>query len=181
MAVFSEAAEQEEVAGWGPGPATASGQTAAARLSSVVTQLLVSPDDHWAALVTPRVTHLYDLSALKYHGRLPVFEVRCLVLCPGPPAQAACPVIDLWKSEHNIVILATDSGKSGRLDESVLLYVFAHLSQVVLQSSVPLGELRLMLAVLHFLKVALAPSWLASTVSIEATIKSGAVCYLSHL
>ncbi|CAL8461915.1 g1446 [Coccomyxa elongata] len=73
-ATFSEAAQQEEVAGWAPGPATASGRTAAARLASVVTQLLVSPDNRWAALVTPRLTHLYDLAAMKYHGRLPVFE-----------------------------------------------------------------------------------------------------------
>lgn len=83
-ATFSEAAQQEEVAGWAPGPATASGRTAAARLASVVTQLLVSPDDRWAALVTPRLTHLYDLVAMKYHGRLPVFEVCCLMLSRGP-------------------------------------------------------------------------------------------------
>lgn len=46
----------------------------------MVTQLLVSPDDSWAALVTPWLTHLYDLTAMKYHGRLPVFEVRPLYL-----------------------------------------------------------------------------------------------------
>ena len=53
-----------------------SGQTAAEQLSAVVSDVVVSPDAAWAALVLHQRVEVYNLAASKHHGRLPVFEVR---------------------------------------------------------------------------------------------------------
>lgn len=53
-----------------------SGQTAAEQLSAVVSDVVVSPDAAWAALVLLQRVEVFNLAASKHHGRLPVFEVR---------------------------------------------------------------------------------------------------------
>ena len=53
-----------------------SGQTAAEQLSAVVSDVVVSPDAAWAALVLHQRLEVFNLAARKHHGRLPVFEVR---------------------------------------------------------------------------------------------------------
>ena len=59
-----------------PAPAgQRSGQTAAERLSAVVSDIVVSPDAAWAALVLHQRVEVFNLAASKHHGRLPVFEV----------------------------------------------------------------------------------------------------------
>ena len=53
-----------------------SGQTAAEQLSAVLSDVVVSPDAAWAALVLHQRVEVFNLAASKHHGRLPVFEVR---------------------------------------------------------------------------------------------------------
>jgi hypothetical protein len=40
-----------------------------------VSQLHVSADGRWAAQITHRAAHLFNLESLEYHGQLPPFEV----------------------------------------------------------------------------------------------------------
>lgn len=109
-ATFSEAAQGMDAAQQAPGT---SGRSAAERFGSVVTQLLVSHGDRWAALVTPQLTHLYDLKAMKYHGRLPALEVRSLLaVLESPCVPSCCHRVALFQC----VILAQHDGREGTGD-----------------------------------------------------------------